>query len=135
MKTTQCPSCQIVVDMAAVQPGSGATCPGCGLALLMAEPPPMPRAAPSGVVTPARPPTASTAVWVIGGVLVFIVIGVSAIKGSESSVNPMTALLAVFAGLACFLFWKVIWAWLMFPIHHAERQERMIALLEQMRRP
>ena len=38
MSTTQCPSCQIVVDMSSVQPGAGAACPGCGLALVTVEP-------------------------------------------------------------------------------------------------
>ena len=46
MKTTQCSSCRLEVDISSVTPGSGATCPACGLTLLMAEPPPV-------LVTPA----------------------------------------------------------------------------------
>ena len=55
MKTIQCSSCGLAVDISSVPTGSGANCPGCGLNLLMGEPPPSipkPR-----LIDPNRPPT------------------------------------------------------------------------------
>ena len=71
---------------------------------------------------------------VILGVLLTLVVFVMAV-GRKDLEGSAGAVIAVLGGLAMFLLWKILWAWIMFPIHVAQRQERIIFLLEQMRRP
>lgn len=120
--------------MAEVRPGAGAACPGCGIALLMAEPPPLILADRKATPAVVSSPPASPSVMVILGVLLTLVVFVMVV-GRKDLEGSAGAVLAVLGGLAMFLLWKVLWAWIMFPIHVAQRQERIISLLEQIRRP
>lgn len=142
MKATQCPSCQIIVDLAEVQPGAGAACPGCGLALLMAEPPPLPPSLSSAV--PAQPRRGLMFYAIVGagvivagfGVALAIVAATKLPKLLNNDSFQMGLGAAIIGIISAAVWIVVLWIsfyWLILPFTLAKKLDEQTRLLTQIR--